>query len=290
VNQPVFGARPALRHITTALAGLNAAVLLFSLTAGVLGRPAGLVLAPVWLWGAIECGRAAWSNWATASVDAEGVSITRPGETIVVRWNDISWVGLTRRGAVIETLDARHVLFDQDWVAAPALVAAIAGHQRRRASTDLASVAVSVAVSHDRRRALSNLVLFSVVGLGAAGLVGGGLLADLTVTERVATVATALPVAVVCLASAIRLLRRPFRLIVSDESWQLARLVGPSTDLPASPTRRIDASEIVTLAQRVSGAQPGHAVIVSEGRRRWVGPIAAPGTFNDLVARANPPR
>lgn len=285
MNQPVVEARPALRHITTALAGLNAAVLLFSVTAGVLGRPAGLVLAPLWLWGAIECGRAAWSNWATASVGTEGVSITRPGETIMVRWNDISWVGLTRRGAVIETLDARHVLFDQDWIAAPALVTAIAGHRRVRASTDMASAAVS----HDRRRAVSSLVLFSVMGLGAAGLVGGGLLAELTVAERVATVATALPVAVVCSASAIRLLRRPVRLIVSDESWQLVRLVGRSTELPASPTRRINASEVITLAQRVSGARPGHALIVSKGRQLWVGPIAAPGTFDDLVDRANPP-
>ncbi|NOX28963.1 MAG: hypothetical protein GXP35_02760, partial [Actinobacteria bacterium] len=118
-----YGANQTIRTATAFVAFANGFAMLVSVTTfAVFGRPVGLVLSPLWLWGSIEAGRAAWSNVVSVTLTPEILRIERSGSTDTVVLDNVSWFGLTRRGAVVESTTGRFGLFDQDWTTSAALV------------------------------------------------------------------------------------------------------------------------------------------------------------------------
>ncbi len=279
-----FEANQTVRTATAFVALFNGLAMLVSVTMfAVLGRPVGIVLSPLWLWGSIEAGRAAWSNVISVTLTPEVLRIERSGSTDIVDLDDVSWFGLTRRGAVVEATTGRFSLFDQDWKTSAALVRELDAVVRSRQRADSAAP-TPLTVSHDQLRQITNIGLLALVAIGAALVTIAAVVGDVSTIERVVSLGTAGPICVLVSLAAIRLLRRPVSATFCDGGNELdvdlKRLYGSSTRT-TSPS--VLTAPSVTLSQRLTGAAPGETVVVSTSGLTWTGPIAAPGTFDHVA-------
>jgi len=284
VTERHFAANQMVRTATAFVAFFNGLAMLVSVTMfAVFGRPVGLVLSPLWLWGSIEAGRAAWSNVVSVTLTPEVLRIERSGSTDIVDLDDVYWFGLTRRGAVVESTTGRFGLFDQDWKTSAALVRELEAAVRSRPRFQTAAP-TPLTVSHDQLRQTTNVGLLALVAVGAALVTIAAIVGDVGAIERVISLGTAGPICVLVSLAAIRLLRRPvsatFHNGHDDLDVELKRLYGSSTKTASTSVLTAPST---TLSQWLTGAAPGETIVVSTSGLTWTGPIAEPGTFDHVA-------
>ena len=262
-----FTCRNSIRTAATVLAGLNVAAILVALAVAVIVDPVGVLFVVVFAWGAIETGRAAWVNRHELTVADRSLRIDGPAGRVEVPFDRIVWTGLTRRGLVVDTLDGRADFFDQDWattIEAHDVLRLRVGQQRPE----------RVVVHEDQRLSSGRFVVAAATAAMFLGLSLIAVAADVSIGERIAVLATTVPVGLLAARSAWSRLRAPLRLELTDDGAVAQRLFGTAT---ASGTAQVVPAP--TVVQRLAGSDPATAI----GVGRLQGPAAAPGSFDHLV-------
>ncbi|MCP3939476.1 MAG: hypothetical protein GY708_29365 [Actinomycetia bacterium] len=271
-----FAVAPSGRSAAIAVTAALVILVITSAGVGLAGVPAGHVLAPVWTVAAFEAGRIAWSARISLKIDASSLLIEGPQGTETLSWDELCWFGLTTRGLVIETARNRHVLFDQF-----SDVAVAAAETLRVLPVANADPFV---ISHDTIRR-------SAAALGAAAIViVSGLVAvasltsDLSDAERIGGLATSLPVLGLAALGFRSSAVVPYRVELEKSSVKTRSLIARSR---TAPLGSVDAVTSPTLFQRLSGAPAGQRLRITIGGNIWSGPMAAPGTFDEIADELN---
>ena len=276
MNEPL-AVSPQGQATTLLITGVLAILVVASMVLGLTGVAVGYLLAPVWAVAAVEAGRVAWAARATVAVTDDGLDIRGPVRPGLVPWGDISWAGLTRRGFVVEAHGGRHVLFDQ--------FAALATEASER-SRDQKPRSESITLRRDPIRAATSAVVAGVVLAFLVAMGVAALVADLSTWERIATLATAVPLAGVAGFFGWKLITTPWEVTVADGSIVTRSLGRRREDEPVHIATTVEQSQ--SLVQRLAGAAAGDQLVITwTGQRSgtWASEVAAPGAFDGLAAR-----
>lgn len=262
-----FACRDSIRIASFVMAVINVGAILVCVAIAVVGSPGAVIVVPLFAWGAVETGRAAWVNAHRLEVRSDEVHVHGPTGTVSVPFDDIVWSGITRRGFVVDSISRRHDFFDQDWATTLEAHDAVLARVGRRART-------SVTVHDDVMLARGRAVVSLTVGLLFAALVVIAMVADVDTGERVAVVVTAGPFALVAFAGSWSRARRPIELSYDEATARVTTLLG-SDSVGGAP----EIVDVMTPVQQLTGSDPATAISIS-GQR---GPAAAPGSFDHLV-------